>query len=433
MKKTSRVKKASRQQVKFISWVVWSIASLYFLYDFMQQVAPSVISQPLADSLKVNAATVGIIVGIYFYTYGLLQIPVGILVDRFGPRRPLAIAALVAGIGNFLFAHVHSVVAAEILRVFIGAGAGFSFVTVLKIVSNWFPQKYFATLTGVTNVVGMIGAIFAEGPLGLLTNDFGWRGVSVFFGALGIILAVLIFYFVHDFPPGKKTWTMRAGRKRNLKKIWADVKTMFSSYDAWINAAYACLINITYVGFADLWGAQYLKEYYNIGTAEAGGIISFFYVATIPGGLFFGFISDYIRRRKLPMISAALLAVIVMPLIVYVPSMPKSLMILLIFLLGFAGSGNIIAYALGHDIRPPGSAGLSIGFVNTFLIGGSALFQPVIGYVLDFSKSMRTRFNFGGYSLHDYRIALSVIVVTLILTLIAALALKETNCKDVYK
>lgn len=422
---------SSIRKKELLAWAVWSVASLYFLYDFMQQVAPSVMSAPIAQSFRLDAVRIGVLTGIYFWVYGLLQVPIGMLIDRFGPRRPLALAAIVCGVSNLAFAHVHNEVLAIILRALIGAGAGFSFVTVLKVVSNWFPARYFATLTGITNIVGMLGAIFAEGPLNLLVKAHGWRGTSELFGVVGLILSVLIYAVIRDFPPGAKSWSARTGQKRDWKKTGADLKFLIKSPDSWINGFYAMLINVTYVGFADLWGLRYLQQYYGITSDKAGFMISLFYVATIPGGVFFGWLSDVMRLRKPALILAASLGVVAMPLITYLSNVPISVMGILIFMLGFAGSGNVVCYAVAHDLRPPGSAGTSIGFVNTFLIGGSALFQPVIGLALEWSASIRTAR--GVYALADYKLALSIIVVALVLTLLLGLVLRETHSKATYQ
>jgi len=136
-------------------------------------------------------------------------------------------------------------------------------------------------------------------------------------------------------------------------------------------------------------------------------------------------VSDYIKRRKAPMIWAAALGLIVMPLMIYVPGVPEWLMFVLFFLLGVSASGNLVAYAYAHDLRPQGSAGTAEGFVNMWLIGGSALFQPVIGFIIEHTG--RPDVN----TLSDYRHALTVIVVTMFITLVCALALKETKCKSI--
>lgn len=406
-------------------WIVWVIGSLYFLYDFMQQVAPSVMGQNIMATFGISASFLGAIASVYFYSYGILQIPIGIIIDKYGPRMPLAIAALLSALGNFWLANTHSPYEALFAHMVVGAFCGFSFVTILKLISNWFPIKYFAVMVGLTNVLGMLGAIFAENPLARLVNVYGWRHTTIIFGVVGLILSVLIFALVRNHSQQYLLWSVKMKKKRSFKKAWEDLVLICRMRDSWINGLFAMFINIIYVAYGDLWGTPYIERLYHIDKSHAALIVSMMYVGSIPGGLFFGWVSDYIKRRKAPMVWSAILGLVVMPLMIFFPSEPEWFMFVLFFLLGVSASGNLVAYAYAHDLRPQGSAGIAEGFVNTWLIGGSAIFQPIIGVVLDaFGKK-----HF--YSLMDYRHALTVIVVTMFVTLICALLIKETYCESV--
>lgn len=410
---------------KIQPWIVWAIGSLYFLYDFMQQVAPSVMGQNIMSTFGISATMLGIIASVYFYSYGVLQIPIGVIIDKYGPRIPLTIAAFLSCLTNVWLAYSQSPFEALMAHLFLGAFCGFSFVTILKLISNWFPIKYFATMVGLTNVLGMLGAVFAENPLARLVNYFGWRHTVLIFALAGFILSILIFALIRNHSENYLVWSKKTQQKRSFKKSWQDFLLICRIKDSWINGLFAMLINTIYVAYGDLWGTPYLMRLYHINKAQAALIVSMMYVGSIPGGLFFGWISDYIGKRKKPMIYAALLGLIVMPLMIYIPNLPQWAMFTLFFILGISASGNLVAYAYAHDIRPQGSAGISEGFVNTWLIGGSAIFQPIIGVILATFDQKHY------FTLLDYRYALSVMVLTMLLTLICALLIKETNCKSI--
>lgn len=409
---------------KIQPWIVWAVASLYFLYDFMQQVAPSAMGQNIMSSFAIDAAFLGVIASVYFYSYGLLQVPIGVIIDKYGPHIPLAIAAFLSALANVWFALSHNPYEALLAHMMVGAFCGFSFVTVLKLISNWFPLERFATMVGITNLIGMLGAVFAESPLSDLVNKIGWRHTVLIFALCGFILGILIVLFVRNHDKDYTVWSVNTKQKRTFKKAWEDLKLIARFRDAWINGLFAMLINIIYVAYGDLWGTPYLQKLYGIDKSHAALIVSMMYVGSIPGGLFFGWVSDYMRRRKQPMIWAAALGLIVMPLMIYIV-VPQWLMFILFFLLGISASGNLVAYAYAHDLRPQGSAGIAEGFVNTWLIGGSAIFQPIIGLILDYTGKPHV------YALSDYRHALSVIVLTMLITFVCTIIIKETNCESI--
>lgn len=392
------------------AWLIWLVAACYFFYDYMHQVAPSVMSSGFRASFGADDVTIGLIASIYFYSYACLQIPIGLTVDHFGPRRPLTIAALVAAGFSLVFSFVDSSSMAIVVRCLIGAGAAFSFVSCLKLVSIWFPSRFAGSLVGLTNMVGMIGAIVAGAPLAVAVHAFGWRGTLQWLAGIGVVLAILIFLIVRDHPTQDEL-----KHQRGLKKSWADVKHIFANPFSWLNGFYAASINLGFAALGALWGTSFLETVYHLAPVHAALINSMVFVGAIPGSLFFGWFSDWIKRRKLPMLLAALGAVIVMVLILYV-HLPQWALYATFLCLGFFCSGNVVAYAYGLDIRPAGSAGVSLGFVNTCLIGGSALSQPIIGWLLQRSGQ-------------NFVEAFSLVIICLAISLVLALFIKETHCK----
>lgn len=162
-------------QNKLTPWIVWGIATLYFFYDYMQQVAPGAMVTELATHFNAGTASIGFIASVYFYSYAVMQIPIGMMADRFGPHRPLAIAAILSCTAGALFTFTSTPAEAMGVRILLGAATGFSFVSCLKLVDSWFPPQKFATMVGLTNIIGMSGAVMGEAPLTESVNRFGWQ------------------------------------------------------------------------------------------------------------------------------------------------------------------------------------------------------------------------------------------------------------------
>jgi len=410
-----------------LAWFIWAIVTAYFFWDYLQQVAPGAMGPYWIKAFHIDHATLGVIAGFYFYSYGIMQIPVGVIDDHLGPHRPLVAAVCVAVAGNVIMALADSPLSAEIARLMIGAGTAFSFVSCLKLISNWFPHQYFGTLVGLTSLIGMIGGIAGEAPLTAAIGAFGWRTTIWMLAFIGIGLAVLIVLVVRDHPAGAVRWEDHPERERGKHKILSDLKHVFSSGQTWLCGAYVSGTNAVYFVFGALWGPDFLQQAYGVTEVQAEAAMSMLFVGGIPGTIFFGWFSDKIKRRKMPMAVAGLTALAVMAFLLYGPVIPRSMIYVLLIIQGFMCSSYVVAFALANDVRPPGSAAISGGFVNTCSVASSAIFQPAIGVILD-SLSAK-----GGLTVGDYRIALSTMTGLLVLALLMALFSRETHCKPLYE
>ena len=401
-------------------WLMWGIATLYFYFDFINQVIPAALGSQLRTAFHADASTFGFVSSCYFYSYAVLQIPIGLTIDRFGSRRPLAIAALVAGSSCLLFSMATSPSIAAITRMMVGAGAAFSFVSCLKLAANWFPANRFATMVGLTNVVGMMGAVSGEGPISALAKSLGWQQTLWLIGSLGLSLSLVIYLLVRDKPVTDKQIEITTENSHVL----ADLKYLLGKSDAWYTGIYAATINTSFIAFGALWGPLFIQTHFQISQVHAATAVSMLFIGAIPGSFFFGWFADRIQRFKLPMTMGAGSGLISMSILLYTPTLPLWAAYGLLFLLGFFCCGNVLAYANNAKLGSQDAEGTSLGFTNTWLIGGSALFQPLIGWLLE--KSAGTH----ALSSEDFQKALSVIVLSLLIALIMSLLIKENYTID---
>lgn len=413
----------SKHSNPFMPWAVWAVATLYFFYDYIQQVAPGAMEKELATHFQANAATMGFIASVYFYSYALMQIPIGMMADRFGPHRPLIVAAIISSSAGALFTFTSTPAEAIGVRIILGAATGFSFVSCLKLVDNWFPPKKFATMVGLTNIIGMSGAVMGEAPLTEAISQVGWQKTLLGIAGFGTIIVILIIFLIRDHP-SKRTDKPAFKKNVGVAETLSALKSIFRNPHAWFNAGYAATINMVYTGFGALWGTVYISKLYSISTTDAAFVVSLLFVGAIPGSFFFGWFSDRLGKRGLPMIIAAIGGLTCMATVVYVPEIPITMMYVLMFILGFSCAGNVVAYAYGNDISPQGANGISLGFVNTFLIGGSAMAQPLIGWLLETGANGAKTF-----SVNDFRYSMSVLVAAKAVALVAAAIVTKRESK----
>ena len=189
-----------QQPSKFSAYVVFLLSATFYLYEFVLQVAPGVMKESMMIAFQVNAAGFGIISAFYFYAYAPMQLPSGLLFDRYGPRKLMTTALIMCAVGSVFFASTNSLVTAALGRFLIGIASAFSFIGVLVLVSRWFPPQQFAFLAGIAQLMSSVGAIFGEMPLAALINQVGWRYASFILALIGFGLAALTWVLIRDYP-----------------------------------------------------------------------------------------------------------------------------------------------------------------------------------------------------------------------------------------
>jgi len=251
----------------------------------------------------------------------------------------------------------------------------------------------------------------------VLVNAIGWRGAVAWMGGAELILALLVFSVVRD--------RAAAADPAEPAAPSGGMRGLLANPQVWINAVYATTISLVFVAFGGLWGASYIRKVYNLSDVAAAGIGSLLFLGGIAGSLFFGWYSDYLGRRKAPMVLAGAGTLIAMACLLYLPNLPLAGFKLGLFLVGFFSSANIISYAVARDLYPK-LAGFSIGFLSTCFYAGSASSQPLVGMLLEHKSSIRGVAGLALLTAGDYRYALSPLVGFVLVAVIASFLIKET-------
>lgn len=422
----SEVDFSQRSAIRAI--LVWGLAAIFYFYELMLLVSPSVMTDDLTLTFKTSAEQLGNLSAFYYYAYALMQIPVGLLMDRFGPRILLTLAAAFCAVGCLIFAFAEVLWVASIGRFVMGIGGSFAVVGCLKLASLWFPVNRFALLTGIMVAVGMMGGVFGQEHLVKLVLMIGWRNTILYGAVLGGILSLVIWLIVSD-QPFKSLASKPENTSTNHVPVLKGLLQVMKIPQVWIASLYAGLMFVPTTGFGQLWGVPYFVERYQIEKDIAGGMVSMIFYGWAIGGPLYGLISDFIARRKSPMAFAAISTLIVMTAILYAPASIGQMKILM-FLLGAFSSGFILAFSIVREINTPILTGTAIGFINTLNNASGALAQPVVGKLLD--KQWTGQVLSDGspvYSLHMYNEALLFLPVCLFVAFIMMPFIKETFCR----
>ena len=420
----------SKKQLLLAS-IICILAAMFYMYEYTLQVSPAVMTNELMRDLGLNAASLGTMTAFYYYSYTPMQLPAGLLFDRFGPRRLITLAILICAIGALLFGTTPNAVMASVGRLLMGIGSSFSFIGALLLVSRWFPPHYFALLTGLVQLMSSVGAIAGQVPLVTAINHWGWRVTTIALAIIGCFLALLVWSIVRDSPE-----TVTQGHKFQAPPKKSELKRLQQvcrNRQTWLIALYSFAIWAPITAFAALWGIPFLVASYGLTTEAASVASAMIWLGIGLGSPLMGWYSDKIGSRSKPLSLSALLGIISLTIIIYAPPLSLPWLYFTLFTFGLAASGQSLAFGVVKDNNTSCVVGTAIGFNNMAVVAGGALFQPLIGILLYVNWSGIIHNGTPFYGIVDYQKAFFVLPLCYVLALLVSqFLLRETYCKPQY-
>jgi predicted MFS family arabinose efflux permease len=333
--------------------VVWALGAALYLIAFYQRVAPAVITQELSRDFGLSAGALGNLSAFYFYGYVAVQIPTGLLADRWGPRRVLALGAALTAAGTFLFALAPAVAWANAGRLAIGAAAGVAFVSMLKLASHWMPARQYAFASGVALFVGVLGATLAGPPLRIAVDALGWRAVMMASAAVSALVAAAIWTVVRDDPSerGYASFQAPAQHAAGLS-VAAQLREVASYRNTWLLFFIPGALSGIVLSFAGLWGVPFLVSQHGFSTRAAATLTSAMLVAWSLASMAYGPLSERLGRRK-PLYAGGLAAAMALwAIVVFVPGLPVPALVALLMALSVASSAFILTFVFARESVP---------------------------------------------------------------------------------
>ena len=412
-----------QEHSKVAAYAIFFLAASFYLYEFILQVAPSVMAGPMMKSFNVTAEGFGVISAFYFYAYAPMQLPAGLLFDRYGPRKLMTCALILCAIGSAFFASTDSVITASLGRFLIGIGSAFSFIGVLVLVSRWFPPQHFAILAGIAQLMSSVGAMFGEVPLAALIERIGWRESSFLLAGVGFLLALLLWSCIRDYPH-QQTQTVP---EHPFRDEWIRLKEVCSKAYTWVTGAYAFCIWTPIAVFAALWGVPYLEVKYEVSVVVASGLCSMIWLGIGIGSPLLGWVSDRFNSRKLALMVSSVFGLGATLVLLYCSTVSLGWMYVVLLALGLGAGGQTVSFAVVKDNNPLRLVGTASGFNNLSVLLGGAIFQPLVGVILHRSSGWHVQDGIQIYSQQSYQNALLVMPICFAFSLLLAILMKESH------
>lgn len=417
---------------------------LFYCFNYFLRVSPGVMQAELSQAFHITATQFGTLAGLYYFAYTPMQLPAGILYDKFGVRFVLSVACLVAALGLGIFIYAKDYYFAGLGRLVIGLGCAFAYIGTLKLASIWLPAGRFATAAGLATAIGMTAGALAQKYLTHAVELAGYQHALQSTLFMGLLLSVFIALVARDRPAspqrttGSSSTTMTSA-PLNQQQPPMDFASMFHALrqisvkpQMWLIGCIGCLLYLPSSVFLDLWGISYLKTAHHLTALQAADIANYTFYGWIFGGPVIGAFSDRLGQRRLPLVMTGGAAGLLLCLVFYLPNLSLSSLSVLFFSIGFCCGAHPLCFALGKESNPIQLAGTAIALTNMLIMAGGMVFQPVVGKLLDYhTTSPLGPDGLPVYLANDFTFALSVVPFGVVLGLILSLFLKETHCMSI--
>jgi sugar phosphate permease len=422
-----------KKKVMKYRWIIYSLLSaVYFLANF-HKFSTGVMQDELINSFNLSTAAFGNLSSMVFYSYLIMQIPSGLLADTLGARMTVTAGCIVTALGSFLFAAAQGAAIANISRFVIGIGISVTYISLIKIQTKWFLSREFATMTGLTFLLGNLGSVLAQTPLRMLADMFSWRSIYFVFGAMSVFMGILTFIIIRNSPEDMglpsiesiegKTVTINPNKEK-IKIRSAVGKILLNRYN-WPTFAVVFSLGAILSILSGSFGSVYIRDTYGVSMVEASRYTMILTLALAIGSTILGLVSDRFRKRKIFMLilNGAMTAVWIYIVVISKGEPAFDKLKMLYMLTGLSLSSCLLSYTVAKESNDLTYAGLSVSFIGLMEFIGSAVGPVMVGKIIDMNPSL-----VGG---ELYSRAFIVLAVLSAVTFSGTLFVKETNGENI--
>lgn len=416
-------------------WAVWGVLVLAFIIVFFQRLSLGVVSGELIAEFEMSSTLFANLGSMYFYAYMFMQIPSGILADTIGARKTVSYGTLLAAIGSVMFGWAPNVTIAFIARFLVGIGVSVVFISILKIQSQWFFEREFATMSGLTAFMGNLGGFLAQAPLAFVVGYLSWRMAFIYIGVASFIVALLCYIIVRNTPlemglPKIEEIDQKRKKEPILQRppLMKTIFQVLKNKHIWPPFLLFAGVHGAFIALTGTWGVSYLVDVYGLTSKEASNYTSIAVLGLGIGSYVIGKVSDIINKRKLPTIIYMAVATISWGVLTFTNGAKPPLITLypIFFFIGFSCAAFVMCWACGKETSHPTATGIATSVVNTGGFVGAAILPPILGKVFDRYEEVSIVINLVYQRAFIYCFGFALVAF------IISLFIKETYCKNIY-
>lgn len=376
------------------AWLVWGIGVFAYIVAVLHRTAFGVSGLAATERFGISPSVLSGFVVLQLIVYAGMQIPAGVLLDRFGSRRMIAAGALILAVGQAVLATTESLPIAYLARILVGTGDALTFISVLRLVPVWFAPRRVPVVSQLTGIFGQLGQVLSAVPFVFLLTGSGWSAAFGSAAGLGLLACVLVLALVRDTPPGE----VREASSARLQEVVGQLGVVWRRPGTKLGFFTHMGTQFSVTTFALMWGVPYLVSAQGLSTAAAGSMLTVSVVTAIAAGPILGILSGrFPTRRSWLVLTSILASAVTWSVVLALPGpAPMWLLVLLVVVISVGGPGSMIGFDYARTFNPGSALGTANGIVN---IGGflaTLLVVQTMGIVLD---------RLGGYTFGAFRAA----------------------------
>ena len=422
------------RRMRRLRWTSYTLVVLGYMLAFFHRMAPAAIATDLQQSFLASGTALGALAAAYFYTYTVLQIPVGVMADTLGIRKIVALGAALAGVGSLVFGMADTLGMATVGRVLIGLGVSSMFISLMKLNSVWFHDRHFGTIVGMSLLLGNFGSVLAAAPLVWAVNHTSWRNVFDAVGIFSLVLGVLVWFLVRSHPgeaglPSMRELEGKESHPRHEGHWFDGLLTVMKNRATWPGFLPNLGVGGSLFAFAGLWAVPYLRDVYGMERSVAANHTMLLLFCFAVGAMSFGLLSDRIGKRLPVIVGGIALYVLCWLPIVFAWHLSLSLSYGLFALMGLGAAGFTLTWSSVKEVNPPALSGMATSVINTGAFLGAAILQPLVGWAMDQHWDGQLLAGARVYSEQNYQTGLGIMLAFAVVGLLGAMTIRETNCR----
>ena len=389
-----------------------------FMASQFYRVSNAVIAPELMRTLSISSEAMGVITGAYFLAFGLMQIPTGMLLDRFGPRRTMSGLFVVAAAGSAVFATADGGVGLTVGRALIGVGCAAGLMGILVSISRWYPPERFAGLSSLVYVVGGAGVLFATTPLAAAADTIGWRGAFWAMTVVTMGLAALMFAMVRDAPPGQAIES--AGE--SFGEMIAGVRAVAANRQLWHVCAIQFVNYGTILAIVGLWAGPYLNDVHGMQGVLRGNVLFVINLAMLAGVLVYGVVERRLGSRKRAIAWGSVASAAILLVLAFASDMGRWPAVGLLVAFTFTSAHIMLNHAHARAVLPDHLVGRGLTLQNVAVFFGVATMQSATGLIVG-------RFTEVGEAAPDiaYRSVFGFLALMIVISLLLYLPVRDVR------
>ena len=407
-------------------YITWFLLAIFYAYQYFLRVTPSVMIKDVCSAFSLNAEQFSLIPAFYLYAYGILQIPMGFILDIVGIKKTMLLSMIVSILGVLLFYTTHDTTFAYASRFLIGLGAAGTFIAPLKLAGDHLTPGKRGMIMGLTLTIGTMGALLAGRPQSILMKYCGWRELGLWSAIGGLVILLLMILFIprSDVIDIKNT----AVNAKKINHILKNIKQALNNKNLLVYGTLAFGLYAPLTVLSDTWGVTYIAEKFNYSNDIAAGCVSYIFIGLCIGSFV---IPGFYEKKKMinkGIIHCVLLMCISFSIILFFQSLHIFWVKAFLFLFGFFSGAEMLCFAGISHVSSHGNRGISLGIANTINMTCGAMLQQVVGKLIDYFWSGELTSNgIRVYAQQDLEKALMSFILIFILTFLVALLLRHDH------